>query len=90
MRFEPEEIEALVEALAPRVADFLEARLCQSPAWAMSVAAAAAWANVPEEAIRHAIKSGELPAVRIGRNVRIRRSDLFAVRPNGEPKEADG
>jgi len=53
----------------------------------MSIPEAAAWARVPEDAIRHAMKSGELPAVRIGRNVRIRRSDLFAIRPNGEPQE---
>ncbi|HUT91916.1 MAG TPA: helix-turn-helix domain-containing protein [Thermoguttaceae bacterium] len=87
MKLDSDEITAIADALAPRVADILEARLSESPAWAMSIPEAAAWARVPEDAIRHAMKSGELPAVRIGRNVRIRRSDLFAIRPNGEPQE---
>ena len=85
MRLEPEEIEALADALAPRVAAILEARLSESPAWAMSVAEAAAWARVPEDSVRHAIKTGALPVIHIGRNVRIRRCDLFKVHANGQP-----
>lgn len=79
MKFDAAEITALADALAPAVADILEARLSERPEWAFSVSEAAAWANVPEESIRHAIRSGKLPCLRVGNNVRIRRCDLFGL-----------
>lgn len=85
MRLEPSEIQAIADALAPAVADIIERRLSERPEWAMSVSEAAAFANVPEDSVRHAIKVGKLRTLRIGNNLRIRRSDLFAVRTdNGE------
>ena len=54
MRLDADEITALADALAPLVADVLERRLSERPEWAMSVSEAAAWANVTEDAIRHA------------------------------------
>ena len=83
MQFDPDEIDAIAEALAPRVAGLLAERLEQQPEWAFSVSQAAAWAQVEPHVIRDAISDGRLPAVRLGRQVRIRRSDLFAVR-NGQ------
>jgi len=97
MKFEPDEINAIAESLAPRVADILEARLSESTTWAMSIPEAAAWARLPEDAVRHAIRTGRLPAVQVGRNVRIRRCDLFGIGTNGQPgrgaqqqREGDG
>lgn len=80
MKLDPEEITAVADALAPRVAALLEQRLDQRPEWCFSVSEAAAWLACPEHVVRDAIEDGRLPAVRIGRAVRIRRSDLFAVR----------
>ncbi len=81
MRLEPEEITALADALAPRVADILErARLAELPELAMSVPQAAAIARLEEHVIRDAIADGRLPAIRIGRSLRIRRSDLFRLK----------
>ncbi|MFH1921738.1 MAG: helix-turn-helix domain-containing protein [Planctomycetota bacterium] len=90
MKLDPDEIAAIAEALAPKVADILERRFSEQPQWALSVAEAASWAEVEPHVIRDAISDGRLPAVRIGRQVRIRRSDLFAVRNgNGEAGGAD-
>ena len=36
--------------------------------------------DVPERVVRDAIESGRLPAIKIGRQIRVRRSDLFLVR----------
>jgi excisionase family DNA binding protein len=84
MRFDPDEIEAIADALAPRVADILEARLTEMPELAMSVAEAAAYCQVEPYCIRDAIEDGRLPALRLGRSVRIRRCDLFVMHANGE------
>ena len=83
MRLDPDEISAIAQSLAPLVADILERRLGKTPQWAMSISAAAAWANVPEDAIRHAIRAGKLPAIKIGNQIRIRRADLFVVKREG-------
>ena len=80
MRLEPEEIEAIVDALVPRMVDALDRRFQEQPQWAFSVAEAAAWCNVPENAVRHAMRVGKLPYVRLGNNIRILRRDLFGVR----------
>ena len=80
MRFDPDELDAIAESLAPRVADLLAERLETQPEWAMSISEAAAWARVEPHVIRDAIDAGRLPALRVGRQVRIRRSDLFGIR----------
>lgn len=90
MRLEPDEICAIAEALAPLVADILEARLDERPEWARSIPEAAAFADVPEKTIRQAIEDGRLPVVRIGRQVRIRRSDLFALRGKPHARKENG
>jgi excisionase family DNA binding protein len=77
MHLDDTEVQAIAEAIAPRLADILERRLSETPQWAMSISEAATWAQVSEDSIRHAIKVGRLPVVRVGHNVRIRRSDLF-------------
>ena len=80
MQFDAQDIDALADALAPRIAETVVATLIERPEWAMSVQEAATWVSVPEHVIRDALKSGTLPCIRIGRSVRIRRSDLFALR----------
>ena len=80
MKLEPDELEALAASLAPLVAAKLAERLEESPQWAMSVPEAAAWAKLEEHCIRGDIDSRRLPCVRVGRQVRIRRSDLFSIR----------
>lgn len=60
MRLEREEIEALADSLAHRVADILERRLCKLPELAMSIPEAAAYAKVEESTIRNAIRDGRL------------------------------
>ena len=80
MRLDDDEIRALASALAPAVADLLERRLAERPEWAYSIAEAAAWADVAEHVVRDAIADGRLPCVRLGRQIRIRRSDLYGVR----------
>ena len=82
MKLDAEEIEAIAEALAGRVAEILERRFSERPEWAFSVSEAAAWLRVEPHVIRDAIADGRLPCIRIGRSVRIRRCDLFEVRPN--------
>lgn len=77
---EPAEITAIVDALAPRLAEILEHRLSERPELAMSIPEAAAYVRVDEATIRSAIKAGRLPVCRIGHQVRIKRSDLFRVR----------
>ena len=85
MRLDPQEIQAIAQALAPAVADILESRLSERPEWAFSVSEAAAYADVSEDSIRHGVKVGKIRSIKIGNNLRIRRSDLFAVRTdNGE------
>ncbi len=84
MRLEQQEVEALAEALAPKVAGLLAERFERQPEWAKSVSEAAAWAEVPEHTVRDAVASGRLPCVRVGRQIRIRRSDLFGLRGGGE------
>jgi len=88
MRLDPDEIEQLAETLAPRVADLLERRLSERPELAFSVPEAAAWCRVETHTIRKAITDGRLACLKIGRSIRIRRSDLFAIRPNGQPDAA--
>lgn len=83
MKLEQSEIEELARALAPIVADALEKKLSDRPEWCFSISEAAAWANVAEHVVRDAIEDGRLPAVRIGRQIRVRRSDLFCVRGRG-------
>ena len=83
MHLELSEIESLAESLASRVADVLEERFSKRPEWCFSPSEAAAWANIPEDAIRHAIRAGKLPCVKIGNNIRIKRSDLFAAKQAG-------
>ena len=64
--------------------------MSERPEWCFSIGEAASWLEVPEDSIRHAIKAGKLPAIRIGNNIRIRRSDLFLAKaesqPEGQPK----
>jgi len=79
MRLDPDEIRAIADALAPAVADLIERRLAERPEWAFSVAEAAAWADVSEDAIRHALKSGKLRRVKVGHNLRIPRADLLRL-----------
>ena len=79
MRLDPEEIEAIAEALAPKVADILERRLSELPDLAMSIPEAAAYVRVEEYSIRNAIRDGRLPHFKCGHQVRIKRSDLFRV-----------
>jgi len=71
MKLEQHEIDAIAEALAPRVAEILERRLAERPEWAMSVSEAAAWANVEQHVIRDAIKRGVLPCLRLGHSVEV-------------------
>jgi excisionase family DNA binding protein len=80
MRLDPSEIEAFADSLANRVADILEQRLSERPELACSIQEAAAIVNVPEHVVRDACEDGRLPCFRAGRSVRIRRSDLFAIR----------
>lgn len=80
MRLDPDEITALAESLASRVASILERRFSERPEWCFSPSEAAAWLQVDEHVVRHAIRAGKLPAVKLGNQVRIRRSDLFLVR----------
>lgn len=77
------EIAAIAQALAPVVADILEERFSRQPEWAFSIPEAAAYAQVEEHVIRDAIADGRLACIKIGRSIRIRRSDLFAVRAAG-------
>ena len=81
MRLEPQEITDLANALAPLVADIILRQLNDLPELAKSIPEAAAFCQVEEYQIRDAIAAGRLPHIKIGRSVRIRRSDLFAVRP---------
>ena len=90
MRLEHEEIETLAGLLAPRIATLLAARLEARPEWAFSIREAASWAQVEPHVIRRAIADGKLPCVRIGRSIRIRRSDLFGIASDGRPDPADG
>ena len=83
MRLDPAEITAIAEALCPLVTDALARRLEESPQWAMSIPEAAAWCQVEPHVLRDAISDGRLPCIKIGRSIRIRRSDLFAI--HGEP-----
>ena len=90
MKLDPDEIAAIADALAPRVAKILERRLSERPEWAFSIAEAAAWAQVEPQVIRRAIADGRLPCIRIGRSVRIRRADLFGIGTNGQAAEGSG
>jgi excisionase family DNA binding protein len=84
MRLDAAEIQAIAEALAPAVADILERRLTALPQLALSIPEAAAMIQAEPHVIRDAIADGRLPALRLGRSVRIRRSDLFRVRGEGD------
>lgn len=84
MRLDADEITAIADALAPRVADIIERRLCQLPDLAMSIPEAAEYAKVEEHTIRNAIRDGRLPHFKCGHQVRIRRSDLFGVKGGSE------
>ncbi len=77
MQLDPSEIQAIADALAPRVADILERRLSELPELALSIPEAAAYVKIPEHTLRNAIRDGRLPAAKIGHQVRIRRCDLF-------------
>ena len=79
MRLEPDEVQAIAEARVQRVADILERRLGELPALAMSIPEAAAIARVEEHVVRDAIADGRLPAFKIGKSWRIKRSDLFGL-----------
>lgn len=83
MKFDHDEIQALATALAPAVADIILQRLDDLPGLAKSIPEAAAFCQVEEYQIRDAIASGRLPHIKIGRSVRIRRSDLFAAKQAG-------
>lgn len=87
MHLDHHEIEALADALAPRVADILEQRLSERPELAMSIPEAAAYVRVEPHTIRNAIASGRLPVCKIGHAVRIRRCDLFTLRGENSDKE---
>lgn len=80
MRLDPAEIDQIADALAGRVADILERRLSERPELACSIAEAAVIVNVAEHVIRDACEDGRLPCFRVGRAVRIRRSDLFSLK----------
>lgn len=91
MKLDPSEIQAIAAELAPLVADVLERRFAERPEWAFSVSEAAAWCQVEGHVIRDAIADGRLPHIKIGRSIRIRRSDLFAVKEDSlGKKEGDG
>ena len=89
MNLDPQEIQAIALALAPAVADILERRLSKRPEWAFSISEASAYAAVPEDAIRHAIKAKKLRTLKIGNNLRILRSDLFAARTGNREANDD-
>lgn len=80
MRLDPSEIQQIADALVGPLADALERRLSESPEWARSIPECAAYLDMSERTIRDAIESGRLPAIKIGRQIRVRRSDLFLVR----------
>jgi excisionase family DNA binding protein len=88
MRLEQAEIEAIADRLADLVAEKLETRLADLPEWAFSIAEAAACINVPDHVIRDAIRSGQLRAAKVGKSIRIRRSDLFRL--HGGPDREGG
>ncbi len=88
MNLDPSEIQAIAQALAPAVADILAERFESRPEWCFSISEAAAWLQVDEHVVRHAIRAGKLPAVKLGNQVRIKRADLFLARPsNGEGEQ---
>ena len=80
MKLDASEVRAIAQSLAPIVADILAERFESRPEWCFSPSEAAAWLQVDEHVVRHAIRAGKLPAVKLGNQVRIRRSDLFLVR----------
>ena len=80
MRLDHDEIEQIADALIGPLADALERRLSESPEWARSIAEIAAFCDIPERTVRDAIESGRLPCIKIGRQIRVRRSDLFLVK----------
>lgn len=84
MRFDPSEIQAIADALAPAVAEIIATRLEDRPELACSIREAAAIVNVPEHVIRDACEDGRLPCFRAGRSVRIKRADLFRAKGGGE------
>ena len=90
MQFDREEIEHLARALAPQIADILEARLSELPQWAFSIAEAAAWARLPEHVVRAAVANGRLRVVHVGRQLRIRRSELFGLKADQPDEPANG
>ncbi|MHC4406406.1 MAG: helix-turn-helix domain-containing protein [Planctomycetota bacterium] len=90
MRLDPPEIQAIAQALAPLVADELERRLSERPEWARSIPEAAAYAKVEPHVIRDAIADGRLPSIHVGRQIRIRRTDLFGLRNGDSVETGDG
>lgn len=80
MQLDPQEIEAIAEKLAPKVASLIAQRLEERPELAMSIPEAAAIARVEQHVIRAAIQEGRLPHLRIGKSIRIPRSALFGLR----------
>ena len=83
MKLDSAEIDAIADALAPRVAEILERRLSERPELAMSIPEAAVYAQVEEHTIRNAIRVGRLPCFKVGHSTRIRRADLFRVQGEG-------
>jgi len=90
MQLDQHEIAELATALAPQVADILEARLTERPEWALSIPEAAAWARLAESVLRDAIAAGRLPCIRVGRQVRIRRCDLLRLQPEPPAEQGTG
>jgi len=79
MHLDGSEIRAIADALAPRVADLIAQRLDERPELAMSISEAAALIAVEQHVIRAAIADGRLPFLKLGRSIRIKRADLFAL-----------
>ena len=56
----------------------------------LTVAEVADWFKVNQQTVRNWIDQGRLPAVRVGRRVRIRRSDFDRILGNGSGGENEG
>ena len=78
-RVDPDEIQAIADSLAPRVAEILARKLESRPELALSIPEAAAIAKVDERTIRDACEAGRLRHLKIGRQIRIPRSELFGL-----------
>lgn len=99
----PRDVEEIVEAIATLLRSALDGRTpsgdpCQGEPW-LSVAAGALHASVSEDTLREWIASGALRVGRVGRIIRVRRSEIdrlllaedsqMAAIEEPEPEEPD-